>query len=181
MNRAFSTREKVLLLVLAAVLLGCLYYLFVLTPAQQLINNAKNQVDQLETELSVQQTMAEQKEIMREELAEKKASGAASRKTLKYDSSDVIMKELDGILAGAKTYSVTFADPEVSEDGSTVRHGVNISFTASSYASAKDLVEQLVNSKYSSLITDFSLSAGDAAGTSAPANGAVNIVYYETK
>lgn len=185
MNRAFTNREKALMVVLAVVLFACVYYLFVFTPSQEVINNAKSQAAQLETEVTLQQTMAAQKSSMEAELADKMASGAKPKKTARYDSSDAFMKELDGILAGAQTYTLNFADPEKSEDGSTVRHSANINFTASSYTAAKDLIAKLVDSKYSSLVTDFSISAGDAgsgsvAGSGA-ASGAVNIVYYETE
>ena len=180
MNRAFTNREKALMVVLAVVLLACVYYLFVFTPSQEVISNAKSQVAQLETEVTLQQTMAAQKSTMADELAERKASGAKPKKTAQYDSSDAFMKELNGILAGAQTYTLNFADPEKSDDGSTVRHSANINFTASSYTAAKDLIAKLVDGKYSSLVTDFSISAGDASTGGGAASGAVNIVYYET-
>lgn len=176
MDRAFTTREKILMLVFAVVLLGCAYYLLVFSPSQAAIESAQTQTSQLESELAIDQAMAAQVSNMRDELAEKRAAGTRAKKTLDYDSTPAIMKELNGILASTKTYSLSFADPERSEDGATVRQSASVSFTASSYNAAKAVVKSLVNNKYTSLVTDFSISAGDSGSE---ASASVNIVYYE--
>ena len=176
MDRAFTTREKILMLVLAVVLLACAYYLLVFAPSQSAIENSKTQVSQLESELTINQAMALKTDSMRDELEEKRAAGTRAKKTLDYDSTPAIMKELNGILAGTKTYSLSFADPELSEDGATVRQSASVSFTAASYSAAKSVVKQLVDSTYTSLVTDFSIAAADNGGD---ANAAVTIVYYE--
>lgn len=176
MDRAFTTREKILMLVLAVVLLACAYYLLVFAPSQSAIESSKTQVSQLESELTINQAMALKTDSMRDELEEKRAAGMRAKKTLNYDSTPAIMKELNGILAGTKTYSLSFAGPEPSEDGATVRQSASVSFTAASYGAAKSVVKQLVNSKYTSMVTDFSIMAADNGGD---ANAAVTIVYYE--
>lgn len=176
MDRAFTTREKILMLVLAVVLLACTYYLLVFAPSQSAIESSKTQVSQLESELMIDQTMAQQVNVMRDELDEKHAAGTRAKKTLDFDGSPAIMKELNRILAGTKTYALSFADPESSEDDTTVRQSANVTFTAASYSAAKSVVEQLVDSKYTSLVTDFSITAASDGGE---ATAAVTIVYYE--
>lgn len=176
MDRAFTTREKILMLVLAIVIVACAYYLLVFAPSKSAIDSSASQVSQLESELAIDQAMALQVSNMKDELAEKSAAGAAAKRTLDFDSTPTIMRELNNILVGTKTYSLSFADPEKSEDGTAVRHSATVSFTASSYAAAKAVVKDLVNSKYSSLVTDFSISAG---GDGSDASASVNIVYYE--
>lgn len=177
MDRAFTTREKVLMLILSVIILACAYYLLVFAPSQEAINSSKTQVSQLESELMVDEAMALQVQNMQAELDQKKASGQRVKETLECDSTAVIMRELNNIMAGTSTYSLSFADAESSDDGSMVRHSVSVNFTAKNYTAAKRVIEELVNNKYTSLVTDFSITAQDDSGK---ASATATIVYFES-
>ena len=177
MDRNFTNREKALMLVLAVIILACAYYLLVFSPSKDAIDSSQTQVSQLQSELLVDQAMAQKVQTMQAELDQKKENGEQVKTTLEYDSAPVIMRELNNIMAGTKTYSLSFADAEQSEDGTMMRHSVNVTFTASSYSAAKRVIDELVNNKYTSLVTDFSITAQGDDGT---AQASATIVYFES-
>ncbi len=178
MDRAFTTREKVLMVILALIILASAYYLLVFAPSKDAIVSSQSQVSQLESELTIQQAKAIQVSNMQNELDQKKSSGEQAKETLSYDASPVIMRELNNIMAGTKTYTLSFADAEESEDGNAIRCSVGVSFSTKNYASAKRVVDELVNNKYTSLVTDFAITTSDDDGT---ATGTATIVYFESK
>ena len=58
MSRDFTTREKIMLLVLTLILLAAGYYAVIDQPIRTAINEAKSQQDELNTELMLLQTKA---------------------------------------------------------------------------------------------------------------------------
>lgn len=65
MSRDFTTKEKVLLLILAAILILAGYYLFVDQPVRSALDSAKSQQEELNTELVVLQSRAASLSSMR--------------------------------------------------------------------------------------------------------------------
>ena len=59
MSRDFTTREKIMLLVLTLILLAAGYYAVIDQPIRTAINEAKSQQDELNTELMLLQTKAD--------------------------------------------------------------------------------------------------------------------------
>lgn len=179
MDRAFTAREKVLMIILALIIIGAVYYLFVYAPSSAAVESAQSQLTQVDSELTVQQALATQRESMEEQLEELKSDGASAQTTPKYDNNAKAVAEINKALSGAKTFTLNFQDPEQSEDGTAMRRTCSISFTAKSYAAAKSIIEDLMDGKYSCLVTDFSITSG-ASNNSDDTSASVNIVYYES-
>ncbi len=179
MDRAFTAREKALMVILALIIIGAVYYLFVYAPSSAAVESAKSQLTQVESDLTVQQALAMQRESMEEQLQELKSDGASAQTTPKYDNNAQAVVEINKALSGAKSFTLSFQDPEQSEDGLAMRRTCSISFTAKSYAAAKAIIEDLIDGKYSCLVTDFSISSG-TSNSSEDTTGSVNIVYYES-
>ena len=68
MSRDFTTREKIMLLVLTLILLAAGYYAVIDQPIRTAINEAKSQQDELNTELMLLQTKAASLSRMQSEL-----------------------------------------------------------------------------------------------------------------
>lgn len=179
MDREFTTREKVLMVILAVIIIGAVYYLFVYAPSTAAIESSNSQITQVQSDLTIQEALAAQRESTQSQLDELKASGRVSQTTPKYDNSGKTVKQINKALAKAQTYSLSFQDPEQSEDGTAMRHVCSITFTASSYAKAKSIIEDLMNGKYSCLVSDFSISMGSTTSVN-EATATVNIIYYES-
>lgn len=179
MDRAFTAREKTLMIILALIIIGAVYYLFVYAPSSAAVESAQTQISQVESDLTVQQALATQRQSMEEQLKEIKSNGTAAQTTPKYDNNAKAVAEINKALSGAKTFNLSFQDPEQSEDGTAMRRTCSISFTANSYAAAKSIIQDLIDGKYSCLVTDFSITSGSSAD-STDANASVTIVYYES-
>lgn len=180
MNRAFTNREKVLMVILAVILLGCVYYLGVYSPATQAKEAADAQVSQLESDIAIQQAMVSQKSSMEAELKELKAQGMKKKTTLEYDSSSKIMSALNAILSSTKTYQLSFDKPTQSEDETAMRHTASVSFTVGSYSDARAIIKRLSDFSYSSLVTDFSIVEPSRDSSSKEVSGSATIVFYES-
>ena len=178
MDREFTTREKILMVILAVIILGAVYYLFVYAPSTSAIESANSQISQVQSEVSIQEAISAQRDATKSQLEELKSSGHVSQKTPKYDNTSKTVAQINKALKKARTYSLSFQDPEQSEDGSAMRHVCSINYTASSYAAAKSIVEELMDGKYSCLVSDFSISMGSQTSDK-EATATVNIIYYE--
>ena len=51
MNRVFTTREKILLVILAILLIGCFYYLVVLKPSLDTLASSESQLSAVQDEI----------------------------------------------------------------------------------------------------------------------------------
>ena len=178
MNRAFTTREKVLLAILAVLLVACFYWLVLLQPALNALSTVDSRVAALQDEIMIQQVVAANKAQLEQQIAEAEASGAAQKTLPAYDNTKNEIDALDAILAEARTYSINFADADLS--GTLARRNVDISFTSDSYDDAHSVLEKLINCQYACLVTDISItgsSLGQSSGGTVSASAAV--VFFE--
>lgn len=176
MNRTFTAREKILLVALAVLVVACVYFLLVLQPALNSVATADERVSTIESEIAVQETMASKKLAMEAEIAAAKAAGKQERILPAYDNSKAEVRELDSILSQAKSYDISFAQPDTSAN--PVRRSVSISFTTSSYDAAYSTLKKLVNCRFSCLVTDISVTGGASAGGGVRATATV--VFFES-
>lgn len=176
MNRSFTTREKLLLAVLAALVVACVYFLLVLQPALSSVATADERVSTIQSEIAVQEAMASQKAAMEAEIAAAKAAGKQESILPAFDNSKAEVRELDSMLSQAKSYDISFAQPDTSTN--PVRRSVSISFTTSSYDDAYSTLKKLVGCRFSCLVTDISVTAGTSAEGGVRATATV--VFFES-
>jgi len=165
MNKKLSKRDIFVVIFLLILIIGVCYYLFFLTPLRNDLADLNTQIEAANTQLEESSVKAASMNKMQAELDEI-LSRPANKITeiAPYDNAKALMNELNDILAQGTEYSISFADPEIGEDG-IVRRDVNLSFTASDYDSAKAIVEQLANNRWRCLITDVSVSGEDDIST----------------
>ena len=178
LNRSFSTREKVLLLILAIVLVvGAYYFLVVKNVADTLAAN-QAELEEVQAQIDAQTALAQARTRMESELSEL-GDGQSLPEVAVYDNIRNELNELNGLMASATSYDLTFDQPRL--DGDLVRRDVKVSFTVPDYRSALDMVSKLENGSYRCLINDFTLTGmlladGSVDGVAAT----LDVTYLET-
>lgn len=177
MKRAFTTREKVMLLVLTVLLIVIAYFKLILEP----INNS---IDEYQSE-----TAAEQDEIlqntelltrmnqMQKELKEIYAAGDLTP-IPNYDNSGKLLVELNGILSASVDYSLDFGQVSALNDGYIMCRPINMTFTTNTYAETRAIIDALHNSDFTNQISDISVQF-ENSGSSGNVQVNLYITYFE--
>lgn len=176
MSRSFTTREKILIIVLCALLLGLLYYQFIVKDVDEAI--ARYDTEELETELLMEQTKAMTIVQMKKEMNENKSM--TGKVVASYNNVRNEISALNTIFANAIDYNLNFSDPI--KDGDAVRRVIDITFTARSYDSAVSIIKELYNCKYRCLIRNIDIAPGSVSGGINSGNVSVTlqVTFFET-
>lgn len=175
MSREFTPREKILLLVLCVMLLGILYFQFIVKDVDETIE--KYNTEELETELLMEQTKAMQIKQMEQEL--KNADPGTLTLVASYNNVKNELNELNDIFSAANAYNLEFAVPI--KEGSYVRRDIHITFTAGSYKSAEAIIQKLHDCKYRCLIQNLSINNGSGIGIQTGSVSAnMTVTFFET-
>ncbi|MDO4182866.1 MAG: type II secretion system protein GspM [Coriobacteriia bacterium] len=179
LKREFTPREIVLMVVFGVIILGCLYYLFVYSPAMQSIQAAQSNVSSLTTQITAQQTRVATRNQLKTQLDELQAKGASTGSLPKYDNSKNCIAALNGILDGTASYSVSFGEVEITD--SMARRPVTVSFTTDTYGQAQDVMNRLINCQYTCLVSDFTLATSKSGSTGAVSKvtGSAVVTFFE--
>lgn len=181
MHREFTTREKVLLLVLAVVLLAVGYFRFFFTPVQNEISTQQQRQEELENSVLLEQTKLLQLEKMQEKIDKIKASGTVpDAEVPDYDNIEKVMLQLNGILAQAQEYSLSFGEISEDENG-TISRPVELSFAAGSYASAREIINQLYQCPYRCAVSDISEQAENDLSSDSTVHVDLTVTFYEKR
>ena len=177
MSRDFTVREKIMLLVLTLILLFLGYYLVVDQPIRTAINEAKSQQEELSTEMMLLQTKAASLSRMQSELDSIEQGGSLG-KMGSYNNSKAELEELNQILQDANTYDISFSD--VTREGDLIRRSFSLTFSASNYNKAEDLVNRLCSGEWRCIVSDLRyVSEGDDLSTGS-VNVGLSATFYET-
>lgn len=178
MSRKFTKRETVLLIILAVLLLGLVYYYGVWNQSEEAIA-AYNTAD-LEDEYTMEQAKAMSKQKMQKEIdsGEMQANGEVAS----YNNITNEMNALNDILSMADTYTLDFA--EAQEEAGTVRRSIQVTFHAGSYVTVTSMLQQLHDCKYRCLIQDVAISSSASSTTGikegSDLNVSLTVTFYET-
>ena len=107
MNRVFTTREKILLVILAILLIGCFYYLVVLKPSLDTLASDESQLSTMQA-VALQQVVATKKAELEQQIKEAEANGVDQKTLPDFDNTKSELAELDAILAEANSYNIDF-------------------------------------------------------------------------
>lgn len=178
LNRSFSTRETVLILVLALLLVVACYYFLVVKNVSDTVAANNEQLAGIEMNIGVQESLAADRARMKAELDEL-GDDETLPEVAVYDNIRNELNELNTLLGSATTYNLSFGQPTV--EGQLVRRTVTVSFTTPSYASALEVVRQLENGTYRCQITDFTMTGELLAdGSVSSVNAMLSVTYLET-
>ena len=155
LNREFTTREKLLILLLCLILVGLAYYQFVDQPVRTALNNAHAERDSLLTELTAVNAKLTVMRRMRDEMEDITAGGTVSEMK-SYNNSKPEIALLNDILRGTPDYTINFAD--VTRDNDQIRRNFSLTFVSDKYESIQRIIKQLSESPYRCLVGDLKIS-----------------------
>lgn len=179
MSRAFTTREKVLLVVLAVLLLGIGYFKLILEPINERIETAQAQMAAEQDEMLTSTVQAAEKKRMQGELDELFASGEAMPLP-DYDNSGALLIELHTILDASDEYTLNFDTLSELDGGYIVRRPVNLTFRTKTYDEARTIIDALHDSANVNVITDISMQF-DTRDGSESVQVTATIQFFERK
>lgn len=175
MNRAFTTREKIMLLVLAVILIVIGYYKFVLEPINESISTYQLNTETEQSEILQNTAQLKKMSDMQSEIEEMKASGTA-KALPSYDNTDAMLIELNTILSQASDYSLSFGTVTALEESTYImKRPVNLEFYTSDYKTARLILDELHESDNINQISDFSMEISDDGSVSVK----LSISYFE--
>ena len=193
MSYTFSRREKILLAVLAVLLVGLLWYVFIYQSTQSQLDSLDSQIQTTELLSDNAAKQLGQMSQMSTAIADHQAAGDRAVTLPEYDNANRLMAQLNTILANTSNYSLSFDDLDFSTAG-LVRRGVTISFGCESMADGRAVIAALEDGLYpcsidaASMVSNADRNARNSllVGTNSsrtansPYSVGLHVVFYET-
>ena len=173
MRRQLTAREWMLLGVLGALVLIFGYFLLFYMPTTSQRDRCLSEAESCRMETEAARIRLDEKHRMERELEELFAAETPPLSIPDYDNLQRVMFALNAILASTQDYSLSFGTVDTSQ--AIVRRNISMSFTAGSYAFAKDVLRQLHDSDYRCMLDGVSIGLGNAGAVSVSGN----IVFFE--
>lgn len=185
MKKGISNRDKALLLVVALLAVGAVYYFLVFRPTTDQIESLRAQQEQVQLEVDTLNTKLQLLAKMNNELPGLRESNMP---VAAYDNLKPVMAALNNIMSPSQQFDISF-DTSSAEGGSIIRRQITINFLCSTYRQARDIVTNLHNVPYRCQISMVSYSSEQAGGgvmgekegdiNRDPVRGSVLITFFE--
>ncbi|MEG0824809.1 MAG: hypothetical protein RSC89_03975 [Oscillospiraceae bacterium] len=187
LSKAFTRRERVLLVIMGIVMVLGAYFLLVHLP-----------VEAQKTELVAAAAEAENERIVldakTQKLAEMKAELTGLPNNLAptpdYDNLQPLVAHLNAVLAATMDYNLNFQPVVMPEEGRIVRRTISMTFTCGSYDAALDIISKLHDGPFRCQMDNIMMSAQRAdrmAQNNTPAlpnsqtEVSLSVTYFENK
>ncbi len=154
MKRQFSVREKVLLIILALLLIFCVYYILVDKPVRETILSASERQSAAESEMTVASARLEKMHRMQSAL--ELLSQEAQADVPDYDNARSVVELMNEAMAHSTEYTLSF-EPVLRQGAIAIRP-INMDFRCANYAEGKRILQILLDSPYRCRITEMSVS-----------------------
>jgi len=178
MQREFSKREKILLLILVVLILSLLYYILVYKTIAENISAVKLETQDIQSELAIENARLSNMSSMQAELDSFLSGGELIVAEIPdYDNIQLLMKEFNQILSQAISYNLTLSNIDFTQG--IARRPVNMTFSANSYIMAKEILANLVNCKYRNLLGALNISAPSGNLGQGVITVKLDITFYE--
>lgn len=176
MNRELTTREKVLLLILAVLVIGIGYFKFVFEPINEQVRELQSAAAQEQSEIDSSIVQLAQMRKMEKAVEASKADGQ-ERAIPAYDNSGMLMRELYQILANTNEYTVDFS-AATSREGYIVLRPVTLTFETGTYTQARAIINAIAGSDNLNQISDVNIRNGQNSSRNTVQTSLV-ITYFE--
>ena len=178
-NRAFTRREKILLVILAVLIVVVGYTRLFLQPMQDKIDAENTRQAEAEEQTILETTKLMKMKQMEEDLAAMKAAGAVPNAEVPaYDNIENVMIQLNTILRQATDYSLAFKEVSIDQNG-MVSRPIEMSFTAGNYATVRSIVNDLYHCWYRCAIDSISVSAMENLSNNNIIQVELSVIFYE--
>ncbi|MEG1068467.1 MAG: hypothetical protein RSD90_07460 [Anaerovoracaceae bacterium] len=178
MSRKFTSREKILLVVLCVMILGIFYYQFVVKETNRMIK--EYDVNAIQDELAIEQATALNKMQMKKEMESTPLLDTGT--VASYNNIKAEINAMNDIFSKATTYNLDFEQAKV--DGTAVRRNIKAVFSCNSYKTVTAIIKDLHDCRYRCLIRNVSIvsTSGQEKGlkTSNDINVSLDVTFYET-
>lgn len=158
MSRDFTTKEKVLIAVLALVLLALAYYYFVDQNVRTSIANSESEAQSIRTQLDAVEQRITHLQSLQAKMDALKEAGQLSYMG-SYNNSKAEVAFLNDILANTLQYSVDFDN--VTRSGDQIRRSFTLQYKTASYAAAQQIMKKLCAGDNRCLMGDVSCAIAD--------------------
>jgi len=155
LSRKFTTREKVLLLILAVLLVGELYYVLIHVRVENDLAEAKARTEAATVTYELETIRAAKKQDMENKIREAENSNA--RPLPDFNNSTNVVAYLNGVMASTEEYHLVFN--AVNFSNYVALRSINMSFSCRDYAAVESIVAQLERGPYYCEVTGLSMSA----------------------
>ena len=175
MNRKFTFRETLLLLLCAIVGLGIFYYETVYKNFQESLR--RYSVDNIESEVMIYEAQYEKMKQMEAYVTEHRNDKRGE--IALYNNLANEISELGSIFSDVNNLSISWSNPTLKD--ATVRRDASISFSTVGYDNAVSLLRRLNNSVYRILISDLSIGCegNNVLSDNNTINVSVRVTFYE--
>jgi len=175
MKRQFSLRERVLLVILALLLLFCVYYILVDKPVRETILNATERQSAAQSELTIASAKLEKMHAMQASLDGLDQSAKAD--VPDYDNSRDVVQLLNQAMAMSSEYSLSFG--AVSQQGAIAVRPINMDFRCDGYETGKQILNTLLESPYRCRITSMHMSCDEGDVREQKVLVRASVTFYE--
>jgi len=178
LSRNFTTREKILLLILAVILLAELYFLLVHQRVEREFTEARSRTETATVSLEIETTKAAKKQEMQKKIQEA-VQGGSARPLPDYDNATNVVAYLNSVMAAAEEYNLVFSTVE--QKNYVAVRPINMSFSCQGYSAVRDIVSRLEGGPYYCEVTGLSMSAEGGLGdmTGSLVSVQMTAVFYE--
>lgn len=176
MNRELTLRERVLLLILLALVMALGYFKLIFEPVNDQVAEYRSETSQEQMELEAALVRAAQMQKMQQTVDALKADGKA-KAIPQYDNSTRLMLELHRILETANDYSLDFS-AGTTQEGYIVLRPLGLTFRTTSYAKARAVIDALHDSENINRISDLSIRMEQGTGGNS-VQTSLTITYFE--
>ena len=157
MNRAFTTREKVMLVILVVLIIGIGYFKLLLEPINAKIEDYQTMQATEQDEILVNATLVQQKRQMEKELEALFENGDPTPIPV-YDNSANLLVELHQILDSSTEYTLNFSGTSPMDVEYLIRRPVSLTFRTASYGQARNIINKLHDSENTNAISDLAIT-----------------------
>lgn len=184
-KNALDAQTKLVLIIALIIAAAAAFYLLGYKPLKEQEARLRSEIAETEQKAETEQAKIAGINKRKEEIADGMVSGSAVEV---FDNSNAEWAFVSEIMKRyATSYALSFGEAK-SDDGVYVRRGMQISYTAADYTTAKQIIAELAASPYRNIISDIKLtSTGSDAGADFtgfnadnPVQGNISITFFET-
>lgn len=170
LSKSFSTKEKILIGLLAVMLLGLVYYRLFYVNISKAIASTRADESSLQSELDFAQMKLSQIDKMEKDMVDL----SDTPKMGSYNNSKTETIFLHNVFTGTTDYSISF--DKVTRNKNQIRRNFSLQYRVKSYNEAMRILTELTTGEYRCLISDMSCRVDDNGTTT------VNLLgtFYET-
>lgn len=187
LRRSIGPRGKALLVAVAIIALGLIYYFFVHVPVTDEMTRIASAQADADLQLTTLQTKLATQTRMEQELLAMRSQPDAIE-VARYDNLQPVMVALNGILQDSVQFSLQFSSVQEDAENGIVRRPVQMSFTCNSYQHAQRIIDALHGLPFRCQVKSVALqtladvqSAGGTLGNlwEGSVSASVTVIFFE--